>query len=67
MDYAFDFIIGNGGINTEDDYPYAGVEGQCDPTKVPIPSLLIVKYYDLDMPSTCLIALTAEECQGSED
>lgn len=34
MDYAFDFIVGNGGIDTEDDYPYAGVEGQCDPSRV---------------------------------
>ncbi|XP_061339992.1 cysteine proteinase COT44-like [Gastrolobium bilobum] len=33
MDYAFEFIIGNGGIDTEEDYPYQGVEGKCDPTR----------------------------------
>ncbi|GMH17796.1 hypothetical protein Nepgr_019637 [Nepenthes gracilis] len=30
MDYAFEFIINNGGIDTEDDYPYKGVDGTCD-------------------------------------
>ncbi|KAF9621912.1 hypothetical protein IFM89_029132 [Coptis chinensis] len=30
MDYAFDFIIKNGGIDTEEDYPYKALDGQCD-------------------------------------
>nr|AXQ06497.1 papain-like cysteine protease [Vriesea carinata] len=30
MDYAFEFIIGNGGIDTEDDYPYKGRNARCD-------------------------------------
>lgn len=34
MDYAFQFIIDNGGIDTERDYPYLGFNNQCDPTKV---------------------------------
>lgn len=33
MDYAFEFIVGNGGIDTEQDYPYKGFEGRCDPTR----------------------------------
>ncbi|KAK6128698.1 hypothetical protein DH2020_037548 [Rehmannia glutinosa] len=31
MDYAFQFIISNGGMDTEDDYPYRGFDGKCDP------------------------------------
>lgn len=34
MDYAFEFIIGNGGIDSEDDYPYKGVDGKCSKDKV---------------------------------
>ncbi|CAI9115836.1 OLC1v1016840C2 [Oldenlandia corymbosa var. corymbosa] len=30
MDYAFEFIIQNGGIDTEDDYPYRGRDMRCD-------------------------------------
>ncbi|XP_043712590.1 cysteine proteinase RD21A-like isoform X1 [Telopea speciosissima] len=30
MDYAFQFIINNGGIDTEEDYPYKASNGQCD-------------------------------------
>lgn len=36
MDYAFEFIVENGGIDTEQDYPYKGFEGRCDPTRVSI-------------------------------
>ncbi|KAJ6834249.1 oryzain alpha chain-like [Iris pallida] len=30
MDYGFQFIINNGGIDTEDDYPYKARDGRCD-------------------------------------
>ncbi|XVF17629.1 hypothetical protein REPUB_Repub10bG0139700 [Reevesia pubescens] len=33
MDYAFQFIMDNGGIDTEEDYPYLGIDNQCDPTR----------------------------------
>lgn len=34
MDYAFEFIINNGGIDTEEDYPYTGRDGSCDQYRV---------------------------------
>ena len=33
MDYAFDFVIANGGMDTEIDYPYVGEDGVCDPSR----------------------------------
>ncbi|GKV22621.1 hypothetical protein SLEP1_g32477 [Rubroshorea leprosula] len=33
MDYAFDFITKNGGIDTEEDYPYRATDNACDPSK----------------------------------
>ncbi|MCD7454721.1 putative cysteine protease rd21b [Datura stramonium] len=30
MDYAFEFIISNGGIDTETHYPYKGIDCDCD-------------------------------------
>jgi hypothetical protein len=34
MDYAFEFIVVNGGIDTETDYPYSSSDGYCDEAKV---------------------------------
>lgn len=34
MDYAFQFIINNGGIDTEEDYPYKASDGMCDQNRV---------------------------------
>lgn len=33
MDFAFRFIVKNGGLDSEDDYPYTGRDGQCDRQK----------------------------------
>ncbi|XP_076920078.1 cysteine proteinase mucunain-like [Bidens hawaiensis] len=33
MDYAFDFIVKNGGIDSDKDYPYTGKDGKCDKNK----------------------------------
>lgn len=34
MDYAFEFIINNGGIDSDEDYPYRAVDGKCDQNRV---------------------------------
>jgi len=33
MDYGFEWIAGNGGINSEDNWKYTAEDGYCDPTK----------------------------------
>jgi len=30
MEYAFEFIINNWGIDSEEDYPFKGVDDRCD-------------------------------------
>ncbi|PSR87959.1 Cysteine proteinase [Actinidia chinensis var. chinensis] len=47
MDYAFEFIINNGGIDTEEDYPYRGVDGTCDPERKNTKVVSINDYEDV--------------------
>ncbi|XP_019708079.1 cysteine proteinase mucunain isoform X1 [Elaeis guineensis] len=43
MDYAFEFIINNGGIDTEEDYPYKARDGKCDQYRVRLLVILCKK------------------------
>ncbi|KAI4337008.1 hypothetical protein L6164_015470 [Bauhinia variegata] len=47
MDYGFEFIIKNGGIDTEEDYPYRAVDGTCDPNRKNAKVVTINSYEDV--------------------
>lgn len=49
MDYAYEFIINNGGIDTKKDYPYTGLDGDCDPYRVRIYKILTTTSYIIFM------------------
>ena len=47
MDYAFEFIINNGGIDSEADYPYNARDGTCDLTRKNSKVVTIDSYEDV--------------------
>ncbi|XP_074573409.1 oryzain alpha chain-like [Curcuma longa] len=47
MDYAFEFIIKNGGIDSDEDYPYTGVNSTCDTNKETAHVVSIDSYEDV--------------------
>lgn len=48
MDYAFEFIIQNGGMDTEQDYPYKAYDQQCNVALVSLNSEDRLANYNLD-------------------
>ena len=66
MDYAFKFVVKNGGIDTEEDYPFREVDGTCNKNKVTwgcrkVPSQTV--QMPLTMPCSCAVFayITAEK------
>jgi hypothetical protein len=51
MDYAYEFIIKNGGIDTEEDYPYTGYDNRCDANRKNAKVVTIDDYEDVPINS----------------
>lgn len=49
MDYAFEFIIKNGGIDSESDYPYKAVDSECSLSGISNKVVTIDGYEDVPM------------------
>ncbi|OVA00666.1 Peptidase C1A [Macleaya cordata] len=47
MDYAFEFIVSNGGLHKEDDYPYLMEESTCEEKKEDLEVVTISGYEDV--------------------
>ncbi|KDP47019.1 hypothetical protein JCGZ_10746 [Jatropha curcas] len=47
MDYAFEYIMNNGGLHKEDDYPYLMEEGTCDEKREEMEVVSISGYHDV--------------------
>ena len=47
MDYAYDWIIHNGGLDTEADYPYTAADNVCDATKKATAAVSVTSFQDV--------------------
>ncbi|XP_010247627.1 PREDICTED: KDEL-tailed cysteine endopeptidase CEP2-like [Nelumbo nucifera] len=61
MDYAFEWIINNGRIDTESDYPYTGVDGTCNTTKEERKIVTIDGYEDVAEEESALLCAVVNQ------
>ncbi|KAH7568774.1 hypothetical protein JRO89_XS06G0048300 [Xanthoceras sorbifolium] len=61
MDYAFEWVINNGGIDKESDYPYTGLDGYCNTTKEETKAASIDGYEDVDESDSALLCATVQQ------
>ncbi|GAB4831416.1 hypothetical protein Ancab_005427 [Ancistrocladus abbreviatus] len=61
MDYAFEWVINNGGIDTEADYSYTGVDGTCNSTKEEKKVVSIDGYEDVEESDSALECATVNQ------
>ena len=61
MDYAFKYIIDNGGITSESNYPYNGVQGSCNQAAADKPVAIIHGYKDVGATDAELMAALAQQ------
>ncbi|XP_054800721.1 low-temperature-induced cysteine proteinase-like isoform X2 [Prosopis cineraria] len=61
MDYAFEWVINNGGIDTETNYPYTGKDGTCNITKERIKVVSVDGYQDVAQTETAVLCAVAKQ------
>ncbi|CAI9087270.1 OLC1v1021304C1 [Oldenlandia corymbosa var. corymbosa] len=61
MDYAFEWVITNGGIDTESNYPYIGSDGTCNATKEERKIVSIDDYTDVAEDDNALLCAVIKQ------
>uniref|UniRef100_A0A2N9HV79 Peptidase C1A papain C-terminal domain-containing protein n=1 Tax=Fagus sylvatica TaxID=28930 RepID=A0A2N9HV79_FAGSY len=61
MDYAFEFIVSNGGLHMEQDYPYLMEEGSCEEKKEEMEVVTISGYQDVPQNDESLLKALAHQ------
>eukprot|EP00262_Sarcandra_glabra_P004965 TRINITY_DN161_c0_g5_i4.p1 TRINITY_DN161_c0_g5~~TRINITY_DN161_c0_g5_i4.p1 ORF type:complete len:497 (-),score=51.38 TRINITY_DN161_c0_g5_i4:487-1977(-) len=64
MDYAFEWVLYNGGIDTEADYPYTsstGFDGVCNKTKEATKAVTIDGYVDVDRDENAMLCAVLDQ------
>jgi len=61
MDYAFTWVIQNGGIDTEKDYSYTGVDSKCNTKKETKKIVSIDGYTDVDSEDSALLCAVGNQ------
>lgn len=61
MDDAFEWVINNGGIDSESDYPYTSLDGTCNTTKEKRKAVTIDGYEDVGESDADLLCATVQQ------
>jgi cathepsin L len=61
MEYAFQYIIQNGGITTETNYPYEGIQGTCNPSAAQQYAASITDFHEVGATDAELMSALAQQ------